>query len=123
MTAGKGHWKCSLLRIGGPAIVMTLTAAHPGYSTDVSHELQRITASGAWLPLHLALLPGFALYGLSMLAWPTAGGRWWRLRQGGVVLNLVFTAHSSASTASPDGCLPMRARRRPPGCERGSWTG
>ncbi|HJS88751.1 MAG TPA: hypothetical protein VJ738_02165 [Steroidobacteraceae bacterium] len=90
MTAGKGHWKCSLLRIGGPAIVMTLTAAHPGYSTDVSHELQRITASGAWLPLHLALLPGFALYGLSMLAWPTAGGRWWRLRQGGVVLSLVF---------------------------------
>lgn len=90
MTAGRGRWKRSLIRIGGPAIVMALTAAHPGYSTDVSHELQRISASGVWLPLHLALLPGFALYGLSMLAWPTDGGRWWRLRQVGVLLNLVF---------------------------------
>lgn len=87
---GAGRRNRSLLRIVAPGLVLALTAAHPGYSTDASAEVGRITASGIWLPLHLALLPAFALYGTSMLAWPTGGGAWWRLRQGGVALSVVF---------------------------------
>lgn len=120
---GRSGWNRSLLRIGGPAIVMALTAAHPGYSTDASREIERITAAGAWLPLHLALLPGFALYGVSMLAWPTSGGAWWRLRQAGVALSLVFYSAFVGVDGVSGWLLAHAGAQAPPGLRAGLADG
>ncbi|HET9082585.1 MAG TPA: hypothetical protein VFO01_18980 [Trebonia sp.] len=115
---GTGHWG-RLLRAGAPMALAVLTALHPAYSTDAGHEAARIAADGMWLPLHLALLAAFALYGISLLTWPTAGGRWWQARRAGVVLSLVCYSAFLGVDGIAGGLLARASASAPAGLRPG----
>lgn len=78
------------LRIFAPLLLVGLTAAHPAYSTNANGELERIAADPAWIPLHLLLLLGIALFDLSLWTWPVQGSTARRLRALGVGMNVVL---------------------------------
>lgn len=103
------------LRIFAPLLLVGLTAAHPAYSTNANAELGRIASDPAWIPLHLLLLLGIALFDFSVWTWPAQGSTARRLQAVGVGMNVVLYgaflgvdgvgAGVVASLAPPGGAL------------------